>query len=213
MEIKENNALLLPHEFVSLYSQFLFSQHFIFQVSLGTEDFPVSQEFCWDGKSCFLPGQYTALENLKPKNPRHTKVIRSFLMVLMLPRLSSSPAQVSLWLGNCNLALQSVLSSPVPHGKWFCPQGTEQTRVVSQGRLGSWAKAPGHQPQANGALLSRAASPGGIWAGNGKCGHPAAPGFTSTDPITPPSNYTATLSISPMVNSPCHCTAVHTRDN
>lgn len=111
---------------------------------MGTEvfpmDFPVSQEFSWEGKSCFLPGWYMGLENLKPKNPRHTKVIWSFLMVLMLPRLSSPPAQVSLWLANCNPDLKSVLSSPLAHGKWFCPQHIEQTSVWFPRKTGTLSK-------------------------------------------------------------------------
>lgn len=162
------------------------------------EVFLVFQEFSWDGKSCFLPGWYMGLENLKPKNPRHTKVMWSFPMVLVLPGLSFPPDQVSLWLGNCILSLRSVLSSPVPHGKWFCPQHTEQASAVSQGRLGSWAKVPGHKPQAKGVLLSRAASSVGIWAGDEKSEHPAAPWFTSMNPIRPPCNYTAKLFISSM---------------
>lgn len=150
---------------------------------MGTEDFPVSQEFSWDGKSCFLPGWYLGLENLKPKNPRHTKVIWSFLMVLMLPGLSSPPAQVSLWLGNCNLALKSTLSCPVPHGKWFCPQCTEQTSV--------WFPREGWDPEQR--LLDMSLRPAGfcsaelhpLWA-------PCKPSFSSRNP-TPPFIYTVIL--------------------
>lgn len=80
------------------------------------------------------------MENLKPKNPRHTKVSWSFPRVLTSPGLSSPPTQVSLWLANCKLRLKSALSNPVPHGKWLCPQPTEQTSVWLLGQMskGSW---------------------------------------------------------------------------
>lgn len=115
------------------------------------EDFPVSQEFSWDGKSCFLPGQYMGLENLKPKNPRHTKVIQSFPMVLVLPPLSPPPDQVSLWLGNCSLALRSVLPSLVPH-TWevvlpTVPRADQSGFPGKAGILskGSWTRASGQR--------------------------------------------------------------------
>lgn len=162
----------------------------------------MSQEFSWDGKSCFLPGLYVGLENLKPKNPRHTKVIRSFLMVLMLPGLSSPPAQVSLWLGNCNLALKSMLSSPVPHGKWFCPQRTEQTSVWFPGKTeilskGSWTRASGQWGFALQSCIFRGHLGRGreVWA-------PCSPSVQQHE-----SDHSSFQSHSnaPWVNSPCHC--------
>lgn len=162
----------------------------------------MSQEFSWDGKSCFLPGLYVGLENLKSKNPRHTKVIRSFLMVLMLPGLSSPPAQVSLWLGNCNLALKSVLSSPVPHGKWFCPQRTEQTSVWFPGKTeilskGSWTRASGQWGFALQSCIFRGHLGRGreMWA-------PCSPSVQQHK-----SDHSSFQSHSnaPWVNSPCHC--------
>lgn len=134
------------------------------------------------------------LENLKPKNPRHPKVSRSFPTVLTLPGLPALPFQV--WLGNCNLGLNSALSSPVPHGKWLCPQHTDYTSVWFLGE--TWPVCV--KAQANSVLLSDClAKLHPQWAsvpGMESVGTLQPLGSPSVNLIAPHCNYTGTLFIS-----------------
>lgn len=115
-------------------------------------------------------------------------------MVLTPPGLPSPPFQVSWRLGNYNLGLKPTLSSPVPHGKWLCPQRTEYTSVwLPTETWAVWGTAsPGPAGLCSAWLRPQRASV----LGTESVGTRQPPDSAGTNPITPQFSYKAMLFIS-----------------